>query len=129
MRAALLRLDAFSDALCVLRVRALSVCAFGAATGEKGFGYKGSVFHRIIKNFSASRTAAAAEHATRAAVHVARVHALTACALLRAPACAVVQGGDFTNSNGTGGKCVLRCCTLVSLALDAQNAHTPARTC
>ena len=54
-------------------------------TGEKGFGFKGSAFHRIIPNFMCQVTVSAN-----------MVGTLNFC----------WQGGDFTAGNGTGGKSI-----------------------
>ena len=58
------------------------------ATGQHGFGYAGSTFHRIIPNVG------------RVAVLV--VHALTRILLVQF----MLQGGDFTRHNGTGGQSI-----------------------
>ncbi len=65
-------------------------------TGEKGFGYAGSGFHRIIPQFMCvpSRGAAQRSQRERAEGHADAGHT---CRL---------QGGDFTNHNGTGGKSI-----------------------
>ena len=59
------------------------------ATGEHGFGYSGSGFHRIIPKVG--------EHA--------------ACfpfffSFMQLPGQFMIQGGDFMNHNGTGGKSI-----------------------
>lgn len=60
------------------------------ATGQHGFGYKGSIFHRIIPN-------------------VRDFFSLFRCCEADIGAMCVqfmLQGGDFTRFNGTGGKSI-----------------------
>lgn len=61
-------------------------------TGEKGFGYKGSTFHRIIPQFMC-QVSGAPGRAGRSGSQFSTAPSPT-------------QGGDFTNHNGTGGKSI-----------------------
>ncbi|XP_034407909.1 peptidylprolyl isomerase Fa isoform X1 [Cyclopterus lumpus] len=63
-------------------------------TGEPGFGFKGSVFHRVIPEFMCQ---------VRVTVKMEAHWMCSPCCLLL---CFLFQGGDFTNHNGTGGKSI-----------------------
>ncbi len=66
-------------------------------TGEHGFGYKGSVFHRIIPEFMCQ--VSLTKMMMMMMVRLCARH-FSSCL------CFLWQGGDFTNHNGTGGKSV-----------------------
>jgi hypothetical protein len=61
---------------------------------QKGFGYEGSSFHRVIKGFMLQ---------VRVCVCVCPCACALACPHAE-PCC--LQGGDFTNGDGTGGKSI-----------------------
>ena len=74
-------------------------------TGEQGFGYKGSIFHRVIPDFS--------EFARRAGGAGRGGSGLSFFLLSRSPGLplyssllTVCQGGDITKQNGKGGKSI-----------------------
>jgi peptidyl-prolyl cis-trans isomerase B (cyclophilin B) len=63
------------------------------ATGEKGFGYEGSIFHRVIKNFMLQ-----VSFVRSCFRHLNRREDVNFSIFL--------QGGDFTKGDGTGGKSI-----------------------
>lgn len=65
-------------------------------TGERGFGYKGSTFHRVIPKFMC-QVQSMQEMITVPFSPCPGVFMTSTCAF---------QGGDFTNHNGTGGKSI-----------------------
>ena len=64
-------------------------------TGEPGFGYKGSIFHRIIDSFMIQGMSL---------IHFTVLNRKWKNFILISPK--TPQGGDFTNHNGTGGKSI-----------------------
>lgn len=64
-------------------------------TGEYGFGYKGSVFHRVVPEFMCQVSLSHTK--LTQTVGTFNHNAAVSC-----PS----QGGDFTNHNGTGGKSI-----------------------
>lgn len=72
-------------------------------TGEKGFGYKGSSFHRIIPKFMCQ---VLRRQGTRPDCIPTRSHLTHFNYSSWIPLLFRVQGGDFTNHNGTGGKSI-----------------------
>lgn len=72
-------------------------------TGEKGFGYKGSSFHRVIPKFMCQvlRRQGTRPDSIPTRSHLTHFNYSSWILLLFR-----VQGGDFTNHNGTGGKSI-----------------------
>nr|XP_040033663.1 peptidylprolyl isomerase Fa isoform X1 [Gasterosteus aculeatus aculeatus] len=68
-------------------------------TGEPGFGFKGSVFHRVIPEFMCQVRCTVKMVHGKAGPHFMYLP----CGLLL---CFRFQGGDFTKHNGTGGKSI-----------------------
>lgn len=70
-------------------------------TGEHGFGYKGSIFHRVIPQFMCQVSARTCKilllRSLRQPPHPKKIVTLPPVFL---------KGGDFTNHNGTGGKSI-----------------------
>lgn len=78
----------------------------GLATHSEGYGYKGSPFHRVIKNFMIQGPS----HSICLILLLAHIHPFsftTAIIHLLLPFLTLkIAGGDFTNENGTGGKSI-----------------------
>jgi len=76
----------------------LCVQFVGICKGSKGFNYKGSQFHRVIKDFSKYLRILLLQK-FRAYRQRCPILLLHTCACCRA----VIQGGDFERGDGTGG--------------------------
>ena len=78
-------------------------------TGEKGFGYKGSSFHRVITQFMCQVIHSKSQNLVSRPCLIRSDHSEMRPGSFERPFWTIngyFQGGDFTNHNGTGGKSI-----------------------
>lgn len=74
------------------------------ATGEKGFGYKGSKFHRVVRPYTPDLVISPGCWMSSLLLSLSSAH--TPPSHLSQISNFMIQGGDFTSGDGRGGKSI-----------------------